>query len=95
MRHVIENLFNCLQAIDNDLSKQQLATIIRREVEADLQDCGLKSNNYNVTAKELRIACDGNKLEAVKAYKNRTGLSLMESKRAVEDAMVVATGSSY
>ena len=90
MRNVIGILVDCLGDL-SDTSKQQLATIIRRELEKDMQDSGLSKNVYPTTI-EMNLANENRKLEAVKRFKNRTGLSLMESKRAIEqDSRFIGT----
>ena len=86
MRTVIPQLYSCMLNVDNKSSKDQLATIIRREVEIDLESAGFTSTKNTVTQHEIELTRDGRKLEAVKSYKNRTGKSLMESKHAVEAA---------
>lgn len=89
MRRIIETLFNCVQECDSEKSKQELARIIRRELESDFQGIGIYNGNSSTTVRtsEINMAVDGRKLDAVKAYKNRTGLGLLDSKRAIEAAM--------
>lgn len=87
MRKVVSDLLDCMNRVEDQRSKAQLATIIRREIEHDLVEAGLKFNNLQPTKIEIRLANNGEKLEAIKRYKNRTGCSLMESKNAIEAHM--------
>ncbi len=91
MRQVISDLFDCIRLVDDKRSKKELATILRRELEIDLNEAGVHSDNLRVTPREVSLANSGKKLDAVKSYKNRTGLSLMEAKHAVEAAMDYCT----
>ena len=95
MRPVITDLFDCISRVDDKRSKKELATILRRELEIDLQDVGVHSDNMKVTPREISLANSGKKLEAVKSYKNRTGRSLLESKRAIEAEMDMLIPSNY
>lgn len=38
----------------------------------------------NLTDSEIKLGCEVSKLEAVKAFKNRTGVSLLDAKQNVE-----------
>lgn len=87
MRQVIIDLVECINAVSDTRSKKELATIVRRELEIDLQDAGVTSDNTRVTQREVSLANNGKKLDAVKLYKKRTGASLIDAKHAVEAAM--------
>jgi ribosomal protein L7/L12 len=87
MRQVIIDLVECINGVSDTRSKKELATIVRRELEIDLQDAGVTSDNTRVTQREVSLANNGKKLEAVKLYKKRTGASLIDAKHAVEAAM--------
>lgn len=69
MRKIVNDLLDCMNRVEDQISKAQLAAIIRREIEYDLVEAGLESNDLKVTPKEISTANDGRKLDAVKSYK--------------------------
>ena len=90
MRSIINELFVVLGAVGDQRSKKDIARIIRREIEIELEDAGLKhENNFKPTNREIQIADSGQKLEAVKLYKNRTGRTVLESKHEIEAHMTI------
>lgn len=95
MRNIFDDLFNVLSATSDKRTKMDIARVIRREIEIELEDHGVSSNNFKPTNREINLADSGKKLEAVKLYKNRTGRSLLESKHEIEAHMTINKPRSY
>jgi len=78
----------------NDLkSKADLARVARRELQSQLVTAGL-TKRFLLTEVEKECLRRERKLECVREVKLRTGMSLMEAKRAVEGKMLEMYGSS-
>lgn len=95
MRNIFDELFSVMSNTSDQRSKKDIARIIRREIEIELEDHGLHSNNLRPTQREISLADSGKKLDAVKLYKNRTGRSLLESKHEIEAHMTINKPRSY
>lgn len=104
MRRIINDLFGCMNLATDQRTINELATIIRREVEQELMISGYKmkprmkevpsepfrpvpDNMVPPTREELHIANNESKLNAVKAYRIRTGHNLVDSKHLMEGYM--------
>jgi ribosomal protein L7/L12 len=84
---IINNLLSCLEQTSDKHSKKLLSTVLRRELENEMRKRGYINLRPEPTVYELSLANNNKKLEAVKMYKERTGLGLLESKRAIEGRM--------
>lgn len=88
MSNVIENLFVSMSCVQSHVARNHLAKAIRSEVNHRLE-CVLSDSSVPLVPDfcELELARNGQKLEAVKRYKNRANVSLMEAKKTIEKYM--------
>lgn len=79
----VEEILVAIRGCSDLACRRHLARALRRAiVVATAQD--MKSSRYFLTTAEVEAGTSIGKLEAVKRYKQRTGRSLMDSKREVE-----------
>ncbi|QOR47351.1 50S ribosomal protein L7/L12 [Trueperella pecoris] len=76
------------QAFEIDRLRKENARLLKinAELNALLGGAGI-DNPYGVTPDELTLATSGRKIEAIKAYRARTGADLLSAKNAI-DAVV-------
>jgi hypothetical protein len=89
MSDSIDELARMYRNTECAILRRQIKTVINRMIKLKLEICRPSPNNLPFLSQaERQYLNDRQKLNAVKNYRNRTGKSLMDSKRDIEDYMV-------
>ena len=90
-KHSILTVLDIMGDVSDQSAKRMLAKASRRLLQLSLDEAGVtKASSCNgvwLDSAERSYVGEGRKLNAVKAYKNRMNVTLMDAKHSVEDWM--------